>query len=108
MKRVLIAASMAVMAYGSAAYAAGSSPQSNSDNPYAARNEMGNDMKGSAATQGGSMRDPGGNRAFDSNRNDPTTGVPQGTNRTGPQSGPAVDSSGSSGTAPNYGTGTRR
>jgi hypothetical protein len=105
MKSLLIAASVAAMTIGGAALAASGS-EGSPDNPMAGRNGMAN-QPGSSATSGGSMRDPGGNKAG-TYQHDPKTGAANTHPNTGPQTGPAHGSSGSSGTTTTPRTGTAR
>ena len=94
MKSLLIAASVAAMTIGGAAYA-GSGSSGSSENPQA------NPMPGSSATSGGSMPYPTGN----------PPGAYQSGPATGPAHGPAYssppqgDGYGSSGTPPQGGPG---
>jgi hypothetical protein len=100
MKSLLIAASVAALTIGgSAAYAASGSSGS-PDNPQAGRSGFDNTMPGSSASSGGSMRNPGGNRAepYPGDPNDPRRG-PQ-FQSTVPQSGPAYGSGGATARPP--------
>jgi hypothetical protein len=86
MKSLLIAASVAAMTIGGAAYAASGSSGS-PDNPQAGRNGFDNTMPGSSAASGGSMQNPAGKSGG---------AYTQG-------SGPATTSPGAQ-TAPSYGS----
>ena len=90
MKSLLIAASVAAMTIGGAAYAASGSSGS-PDNPQAGRNSMDNTVPGSSATTGGSMSNPGGTRGY-------TTGSAPSSTSPGQQTAPSYGSSGTTGT----------
>lgn len=109
MKSLLIAASVAAMTIGGSAAFAASGSSGSPDNPIAGRNGFDNTMPGSSASSGGSMRDPGGNRAapYPGDPNDPRTGPAHAT--TAPQTGPSYGSAGApayrqGAPAPGYGT----
>lgn len=63
MRRFIITAAVAAFTLGTAAAYAASGSSGPGSNPEASRNSLGNNMPGSSATEGGSMKDPGGNRA---------------------------------------------
>ena len=96
MKKFLIAAALAAMSTAGAAYAASGS-SGPSDNPQASPNSGYTGMPGSSATEGGSMRDPGGkNSSYGS------TGAPATTSpgvQTAPQSGSSYGTDNTTGNA---------